>query len=534
MLAGLTPLSDHTLFVAPISLDRFHSIDGPSDLIVGLPRLSVTSPRDLWLIHAIDIDGAALDRTIMAAVQKGEPVHETFRIASSAGSIPITLRLLPARDDAGRIEHVFGTVVDESAAETASMRRAAEQDEEVLIGARIQRALLFGRTAERRGPVTIVARTLPSQQIDGDFFDTYSHSADTIDLVIGDVMGKGIAAALMGAAVKTAYMRAMLDLTADRDAFPAARVAPPLDAVVAATERQLSRELLSIGRFVTMNVSRFVFSLDLLEFVDCGHTYVLHYSAVDQTTWMYDGSNMPIGFFEAQTFEVKRVPLRPGDVLFYYSDGITEAVNSEGVQFGEERLQHFLNGHHMDPPDRVVADLVALVFDYFAGGVTDDVTAVLVKLDRSDAGRPLPRSRVFAIGSAMVAQVRAFCEQQLTPDLGSANDRFHVLHALQEAVANIWVHAFGRGEHPKRRLSVSFEHRDPWLFVTLTYQGHPYLLDATAPTNGADYFTDEYAEHGYGLQIIKTTMDSVVLAQGLGGMMRLVMAKRLSGDEGEG
>ncbi len=78
---------------------------------------------------------------------------------------------------------------------------------ELRLGARIHQTLLLGKVPEKKSELTIKAISIPSKDIDGDFFEFYQPSSQVMDIVVGDVMGKGLPAALVGTAVKTQLMR---------------------------------------------------------------------------------------------------------------------------------------------------------------------------------------------------------------------------------------------------------------------------------------------------------------------------------------
>ena len=80
---------------------------------------------------------------------------------------------------------------------------------EVEIGAKIQQTLLLGQLPHDVEGARAAALTLPSQHVDGDFYDFFRHSAHCFDIMVGDVMGKGVAAALLGAALKSSFPRAL-------------------------------------------------------------------------------------------------------------------------------------------------------------------------------------------------------------------------------------------------------------------------------------------------------------------------------------
>src|SRR5262249_7991660 len=86
---------------------------------------------------------------------------------------------------------------------------AEARKREVEIGARIQQTLLLGQPPRDLPGIHVAALTIASQKIDGDFYDFFSHQGRLLDVLVGDVMGKGVPAALLGAAIKSQFLHAL-------------------------------------------------------------------------------------------------------------------------------------------------------------------------------------------------------------------------------------------------------------------------------------------------------------------------------------
>ena len=242
----------------------------------------------------------------------------------------------------------------------------------------IQRSFLLGRCpADLRG-ATIAARTIASQQVAGDFFDFHSHGSTCLDVVIGDVMGKGLKAALLGAATVTELLRSLRDLSAagTPDGTP-----PGPARIINSLRQDMSRHLSEVGSFVTLSYARLDLKRSLLTFVDCGHQRLIRFSRREQQCCLLRGENMPLGFADDETCVEVRSTLEPGDVLVFYSDGITEARGEEGM-FGEERLVELVARNAGRQPE----DLLSVILDgakSFAAEheLSDDATCIVVRIE---------------------------------------------------------------------------------------------------------------------------------------------------------
>ncbi|MFP4030324.1 MAG: PP2C family protein-serine/threonine phosphatase [Desulfococcaceae bacterium] len=261
----------------------------------------------------------------------------------------------------------------------AELERA--RNREITIAAKIQRTLLLGRPPEVSGLKT-ACLTLPSQTVDGDFYDFYQLDDASLDVLIGDVMGKGVPAALLGAAVKSECLRVITEL--ERRA--AAGRPPQPEAVVSGLHGRLIGHLEDIETFVTLCYARLDMQRRDIRLVDCGHMRTLHFSAESDAVTPLEGVNVPLGLPEPEPFRQVRAPFEPGDVFLFYSDGLTEASRADREMFGEERLVSVFLEHAGCGPEELIRRISEAVHD-FAGpaAIEDDVTCVAAAVDRGRA-----------------------------------------------------------------------------------------------------------------------------------------------------
>lgn len=210
-------------------------------------------------------------------------------------------------------------------------------------------------------------RIFPARDVGGDFYDFFMLDEHHLGFVIADVSGKGIPAALF-----MAISRTLLKSTARFVRKPAACV-QRLNALLAAENEQML--------FVTL----FYATLDLrtgrLDYVNAGH----------HAPWLIDAQGtlsavplthgIAVGIEEEIAYEQKTLHLRPGDMLYLYTDGITEAFNPEGEVFGEERLAGLLRAQPADVALDVLTDAVIADVRAFENGTdpTDDVTSLCLR-----------------------------------------------------------------------------------------------------------------------------------------------------------
>src|SRR5262249_23290824 len=155
------------------------------------------------------------------------------------------------------------------------------------------------------------------------------HSSQCFDIVVGDVMGKGVPAALLGAALKSALLRAL----GRRSVSSALGSLPEPQEIVTLVHNEVIRQFVSLGVFATLCYARFDLTQHRITLVDCGHTKTVHFRRRTGTCATLQGNNMPLGFSEQETYQQVAFSLAAGDTVLFYSDGITEARNAQGEFF---------------------------------------------------------------------------------------------------------------------------------------------------------------------------------------------------------
>lgn len=260
----------------------------------------------------------------------------------------------------------------DSRGEMTSRRR-----QEVEIGTKIQETFMLAQPPSRTGRLRVAAIAEASDEIGGDFYEFISHGEDCVDVIVGDVMGKGVPAALLGAAVKTHFVRAMNELLVVNGTNPL----PSPQEVVMAVHKQMTHHMIDMGLFLTVFYARLDMTANRLEFVDCGHTHALYYNAEKAQTSTLAGENLPLGFTASETYSQNSVDVARGDILVFYSDGVTEARNDSKELFGQTRLAEVVKAEAHREPATIIHSLLSEVIK-FSGSrkFRDDLTCVAVKI----------------------------------------------------------------------------------------------------------------------------------------------------------
>lgn len=393
--------------------------------------------------------------------------------------------------NAGLERHVLERTAELRAA-NAELERARER--EVEIASRIQQTLLLDQPPADVPGLRVAALSLPSQRIDGDFYTFFKHADGSLDVIVGDVMGKGIPAALLGAATKSRLLKAFSHLVASQNGKP-----PEPKEIVMLAHSEIVRQLIDLDSFVTLCYARLHVSRRHIELVDCGHTGTIQWHARTGRCGLLHGDNLPLGIREDESYKQICVPFEPGDLFFFYSDGITEARNSAGELFGLDRLeQAILRGSELEPEALVQAIRQAVAAFSGSQRLTDDLTSVAVRAlaraeleIRSDL-HELRRAREF---------VRMFCRD--APGSPLAAESVNALElAVHEAASNIIKHAYGG--RTDQWIHLGGEAFPGQVSIRLRHMGVPFE-PSTAPPPAFD----GSRESGFGAYIISRSVDEV-------------------------
>lgn len=394
----------------------------------------------------------------------------------------------------------------------AELERARAR--ELSIGAQIQRSLLLSDVPAAVGPLTIVAHTEPSQGIDGDFHEFLSYTPDLLDITIGDVMGKGVPAALIGAAVKQQMTRVIATLGSGSGA---AVLPTPAD-LVNALHRKLTPRLIDLESFVTLAYLRFDLARHRVTFVDAGHPHVIVVG--DGGLRVLAGDNLPLGVLVDESYRQFDAELQPGDLLFLFSDGVTEARDATGTEFGFDRLaQLLLDLHAKALPAEMVLQVVRRALRTFEQReLVDDRTCIVLQFDPGgDGDQPkhgFSMPRQLAALATLRHEIAVFAQQ-----LDFAEEaRDALILAGFEAATNIIRHS--PSVLTDEMLHCQLDGGAGQMSLRLYYLGEAFIPTSTTPDfSGA-------SEGGFGLYIIENCVDEVTYASVAPGVGCVSLRKR--------
>lgn len=257
-----------------------------------------------------------------------------------------------------------------NARQTEKLIEAKEQERDLKIARTIQFGLLPALPPDIAG-ISLAGRCIPAREVGGDYYDFLPRDDDMLDLVIADVSGHNVGAALIMAETRT-FIQAK-----------AKSIQSPAEMMDALNEF-LYEDLTRAELFITMFYLKYEADKRKLIYASAGHNPPLLWKTKSQTCEWLDAEGLILGVKKKVTFEVKQIQLQPGDVLLLYTDGITEAANLTGAFFGEDRLCALLTEYHALPPQQIIDNLLDEV-RMFTGvqSFIDDVSLVVLKMEEN-------------------------------------------------------------------------------------------------------------------------------------------------------
>jgi sigma-B regulation protein RsbU (phosphoserine phosphatase) len=270
------------------------------------------------------------------------------------GSEDLDLLTVMANVAAIRIEHARLAEIEES--EKLMELELAQASE-------IQQTFLPAGAPAYEG-FDLAGLNLCCRTVGGDYYDFLPYQDGRMGLVVGDVSGKGTPAALL-----MSSLQARVQMLRETMAEP--------DQAVTTLNRNIA-ERCPLGKFIT-------FFFGLLDpsggfvYSNAGHNYPLLLRAGGEVEPLR-GNGLVMGLFASVFYPLKSTRLEHGDLLALYSDGVTEAANAEGLEFGEDGLAKFLQQHQHLPCQEIVRLLVEEVREWHgSASFTDDFTVLLAK-----------------------------------------------------------------------------------------------------------------------------------------------------------
>lgn len=426
-------------------------------------------------------------------------VDEALFFTANVRDISEQKRAAQERADLLRKYHVAVTYLEQQNAELLKAESALKEARarELEVGNRIQQALLSASPEQQLPGLWFSNFNQASKGIDGDFVDVIKLGERCVDFIVGDVMGKGVPAALLGAATKLQFSRSLAELLAraGRDGE-----VPQPAAIVSSVHRAMTTHLLALDSFVTLAYMRIDLERGLITWVGCGHEESLLIRANGEARSLAN-QHPPMGILDHCECTQSQVALADDDVVFMCSDGLADAISSNGDRLGRDFVNASLCRILREHRSPAVA-LHVLRRDLLGSTVqlTDDVTMVFIMQPPKVSAQarcelPLDLKSLHAL--------RQFVLQQAMQAGVSEADAALLEVASVEVFTNIVRH--GTGLLAGAPVELVVRHGADEFVLDIIHIGDAFI----PPEEQAETDFSVFPEGGFGLIIIRNACDRV-------------------------
>ncbi len=307
--------------------------------------------------------------------QVDELVAATRRLAS--GDLDARAKSAAERNELDLLARAFNSMAATLQARDRELRIAEEKTRAAEVELAVTRAHLdIARQIQQSllpqdpldvGRIRVAGRCVPAAAVGGDYFGYFPRSGDGFDSFVGDVAGHGVGAALLMAEARTTFLTERLGSSSAAD-------------TLAKLNALLYDDLDRAKMFMTACCATFDATKRELSYANAGHPPAILLRSGETQCTRINADGVLLGIDKDARFAETNVKLHGGDIVVFYTDGITERSNATGELFGADRLNELVVAHRDDTPEAMI-DAVFEAVSRFAGAREheDDLTVVVMK-----------------------------------------------------------------------------------------------------------------------------------------------------------
>lgn len=334
----------------------------------------------------------------------------------------------------------------------------------------------------------------PAKEVGGDFYDFFMVDNTHLAVIVADVSGKGVPAALFMVITKTLIKN-----------YAQSKLSP---SEVFTTVNRILCDGNDAGLFVTAWLGIFDCESGRLVYVNAGHNPPLLKTGNGEFEYLKSRPGFVLAGLESIKYTQNEITVKPGDRLFLYTDGVTEATDSGGGLYGEERLRSFMNAHKSDGVESLLQGLRRDI-DVFVGDAPqfDDITMLILDIVKKQKETEKMTERIFPAEESALSDVLGFIEQELEKVECPAKTVTSVSVALEEVFVNIAHYAYG-DESGEARVAFGFDPKTRVATFCVKDGGIPFD-PLQKPDPDITLSAEERQIGGLGIFIAKKTMDTI-------------------------
>lgn len=345
-----------------------------------------------------------------------------------------------------------------------------------------------------RSEFDLYATMHPAKEVGGDFYDFFMVDENRLALVIADVSGKGVPAALFMVVTKT-----LMKNQAQGGSSPAE--------VFTAVNRMLC-EGNDAGLFVTAWIGILDITTGKLTYANAGHNPPLLKHGTGEFEYCKRRTGIVLAGLNDTRYREAEMTLSAGDKLFLYTDGVTEATAANGKLYGEERLAAYLNAHADDNVYDTLNGLRADI-DRFAGDAEqfDDITMLILSFREKGGNKPM-NQRTFPAETDALPDAIAYVEEELEKIDCPMKTVMQITVCVEEMFVNVANYAYKDTDNTDGEITLAIDEEQGIVSITLTDSGVPFNpLEKEDPD--IHLSAEEREVGGLGIFMVKKSMNEV-------------------------
>ncbi|MCR4623452.1 MAG: PP2C family protein-serine/threonine phosphatase [Alphaproteobacteria bacterium] len=288
----------------------------------------------------------------------------TLRAVMRSGAHDFVIKPIDFQDLVLTIKNTVNTVLELKRAAVTAKKLSAISDE-LTLSAKLQKSILPGNSL-KRDDVDVWADSIPAAEVGGDFYDFFWLDDTKVGIVMADVSGKNVTAAMFSIIAKTLIKSFSKIYKSPAECFKE-------------VNKTLCEENVTT-MFVTAMYGIFDTETHELTYTNAGHLPIAVVHPSKEPSFLECDSGIALGIMEDVTFQDNKYILSPGEIIMMYTDGVTEAANNSGEEFDFSRLIDVLKQHSITTPKLLVNDLIVAVKSFVSGAPqSDDITTLCLK-----------------------------------------------------------------------------------------------------------------------------------------------------------
>lgn len=340
------------------------------ELIICIPKSEMFRNVDKfysYIVLAVLLIGLIIPLLLYSSMKNYiiNPIDKLMKIASEVGKGEDIQIKIERPEEFAQLASTFDKMTKDIKSIT---QERAKINSELSIAKSIQTSSLpniFPPFPERT-EFNIFASMDAAKEVGGDFYDFFFLNENEFMFLIADVSGKGVPAALFMMNVKT------LINNISQIGYEPKQLIKIINKKICETNKQ--------GFFVTMLACIVDVSTGKMNIINCGHNPPLIKRKGSDYEFMKLSSNFPLGVFEDAEFEIYETAMSPEDIIYMYTDGVTEATDADDKIFGEERLCNCLNNIEETAPDTIIRNMKTCIQEFTnSAAQSDDITMLTFK-----------------------------------------------------------------------------------------------------------------------------------------------------------